>query len=516
MSKLQTSSKWQAPCRLLFLLCLAGPAFAHVGSPDVFFEGDAGPYRLFVTVRLPQVIPGVAEIEIRSESNDVQEVRIVPLRLTGPGSQYAPTPDLTQRSRKDPQFFAGSLWLMEGGSLQVRVQADGERGKGEVSVPVPSTVQRVLPMQRGLGLVLFALMVLLAAGIVSIAGAAVREGELEPGAAPAPSQVHRARRVMAFAAFLVAGLVFLGGRWWNVEARDYAASVYKSPPISASLEPGGRLVLRGEGGRVVIVPGRVARVAASRKLDDLVPDHNHLIHLFLIRVPAMDRFYHLHPEQLETGVFAQTLPAVSAGHYQIFADIVHRSGFPETLVGEIDLPDVEGRPLAGDNCDWSGTALGRPVEDISESPLTDGGHLVWDRTASLHGAPLKANVPLSFRFRVLDKDGLPARDLEPYMGMAGHAEFVRADCTVFAHIHPAGSVSMAALDLAKSGLLPGPGASNMTLSMAASSDMMMPPESLPPEVSFPYGFPRPGQYRIFVQVKRAGRIETGVFDVHAE
>jgi hypothetical protein len=219
---------------------------------------------------------------------------------------------------------------------------------------------------------------------------------------------------------------------------------------------------------------------------------------------------------LETGVFAQTLPAVSAGHYQIFADIVHRSGFPETLVGEIDLPDVEGRPLAGDNCDWSGTALGRPVEDISESPLTDGGHLVWDRTASLHGAPLKANVPLSFRFRVLDKDGLPARDLEPYMGMAGHAEFVRADCTVFAHIHPAGSVSMAALDLAKSGLLPGPGASNMTLSMAASSDMMMPPESLPPEVSFPYGFPRPGQYRIFVQVKRAGRIETGVFDVHAE
>jgi hypothetical protein len=33
-----------------------------------------------------------------------------------------------------------------------------------------------------------------------------------------------------------------------------------------------------------------------------------------------------------------------------------------------------------------------------------------------------------------------------------------------------------------------------------------------PEVSFPYGFPKAGEYRIFVQIKRAGHIETGVFD----
>ena len=500
---------------LLCLLFLARPAFAHVGSPDVFFEGSAGPYRLFVTVRLPQVIPGVAGIEIRSDSNDVREVRIVPLRLTGPGSQYAPTPDLAQRSEKDPQFFTGSLWLMEGGSLQVRVQAEGKRGKGEVSVPVPSIVQRVLPMQRGLGVLLLAFMVLLACGLVSIAGAAVREGELEPGVVPTISQVRRSRRVMGVAGVLVAALVYLGGRWWSLEATDYAASVYKSPPISASLEPGGRLVLRGEGGRVVIVPGRVARVATSKKLDDLVSDHNHVMHLFLIRVPAMDRFYHLHPDEITTGVFAQDLPAVSAGHYQIFADIVHRSGFPETLVGEIDLPDGAGKPLAGDDCDWSGTALGRSAEDTSESQLPDGGYLVWDRALSLHGVPLQANVPLSFCFRVLSKDGQPAQDLEPYMGMAGHAEFVRADCTVFAHVHPAGSVSMAALDLAESGLLAGPTA-GMGLSMAAHGDMTMPPESLSPQVSFPYGFPQPGQYRIFVQVRRAGRIETGVFDVRAE
>jgi hypothetical protein len=33
-----------------------------------------------------------------------------------------------------------------------------------------------------------------------------------------------------------------------------------------------------------------------------------------------------------------------------------------------------------------------------------------------------------------------------------------------------------------------------------------------PEVEFPYGFPTPGRYRIFVQMKHDGTVETGVFD----
>ncbi len=47
---------------------------------------------------------------------------------------------------------------------------------------------------------------------------------------------------------------------------------------------------------------------------------------------------------------------------------------------------------------------------------------------------------------------------------------------------------------------------------ASMADMKMPTEKIAPELSMPYGFPKPGLYRIFLQFKRAGRIETAFFD----
>ena len=131
--------------------------------------------------------------------------------------------------------------------------------------------------------------------------------------------------------------------------------------------------------------------------------------------------------------------------------------------------------------------------------------MVWLRDAGT----LEANVPMSFKFRVEEKDGSPARNLEPYMGMAAHAEVVSSDLSVFAHIHPAGSVSMAALELAQAGLA-GAGRSSMSMPMASESS------GLPAEFSFPFGFPRSGDYRIFVQVKRAGKVQTAAFDARVQ
>src|SRR5690242_21559516 len=47
----------------------------------------------------------------------------------------------------------------------------------------------------------------------------------------------------------------------------------------------------------------------------------------------------------------------------------------------------------------------------------------------------RSNVAMNLKFKIEDKDGKPAKDVEPYMGMAGHAEIVSADWSVRSEEH---------------------------------------------------------------------------------
>jgi hypothetical protein len=304
---------------------------------------------------------------------------------------------------------------------------------------------------------------------------------------------------MLLTVVVVGAILYVCRAWWHVEAANYEKNVnfFKPPAASTTLEDG---VLK------IRAVGQDDRWSAKIKMEEVIADHGHLMHLFLISAPAMDRMWHLHPERGEDGSFAEKLPAMPGGEYQVFADVVDKNGFPWTLVGSISLAQVNGAALSGDDSSWTGPALSKTTTETRQAQLADGGRMVW-----IHdNRPLKANVPASFKFRVEEKDGSPARDLEPYMGMAAHAEIVSSDLSVFAHIHPAGSVSMAALELAQAGLA-GADRTEMSkpMNVAASG-----PE--PAEFSFPYGFPRPGVYRIFVQVKRAGKVQTAAFDTRVE
>ena len=483
---------------LLFLAALLAPAYAHVGSKDVFEQVSAGPYKLFITIRPPRVIPGIATIEVRSTGAAIRSLSITPIPMSGEASKHPPVPDALKPSKIDPAFYTGYLWLMNQGSWKVRVAVDGAAGSETASVPVPAVATEIRHMQWPMGVLLGTLGLILIIGLVCIVDASVNEAKLAPGMQPGPDR--RRRTVVASVVTLtIVGLIAYGyDKWWDVLAAQSAAQIYHASEL--------RLTLRGNTLDLLIGNSDAKQPGVWTALNNtnLLPDHGHLMHLYAIRMPEMDAAFHLHPEPVGKQGLRDTLPSMPSGTYKLFADVVFPNGFAETETATLAVPvGMSTAPLASEDASASPPPLS--AGELGPSyKLPDGYTMVWDRPANV-----EANKGYSFRFTLLDPMGKSATDMQPYLGMAGHAAFVKSDGSTFAHTHPEGSAAMPAMMLAnpdQNPQVPDMGG------MDSMPGMNMASEAVSPTVEFPYGFPSSGRYRIFVQMKHGATVETGVFD----
>ena len=105
----------------------------------------------------------------------------------------------------------------------------------------------------------------------------------------------------------MAAIVVLAGHWWNVEAADYSENIYKALPLRVSLT-GNQLDLK-----VAPRPVSTTRRVASKDADKYLLDHGKVMHLYAIRMPAMDAAFHLHPTLLDGDDFRDALPAMPPG-----------------------------------------------------------------------------------------------------------------------------------------------------------------------------------------------------------
>jgi hypothetical protein len=258
--------------------------------------------------------------------------------------------------------------------------------------------------------------------------------------------------------------------------------------------------------RLSIDDGRWAR----RETSPLVPDHGKLMHLFLVSAPRMDVFAHLHPARIDSATFHAALGDMPAGRYRFYADIVHETGFTQTLTGEVDVPAALHAEAMADPDDVVAT-MAPATGDTAR--LADGSAVVWHRPPSF-----TATVDEPLRFSVLAVGGSPA-ELEPYLGMPGHALVSRDDGKVFVHLHAGGSFAMASQQvleaIQRGDTLPSirAGASPRAIVRHDMSAMShAPPRWRGDSLSFPFAFPSSGRYRVWVQVKQNGVVQTAAFD----
>lgn len=537
---------------LILFLTTCISVSAHVGSPGVQMQGQAGAYKVLVSVQPPDVIPGTARITVFIEAAGIFKVSGRPIYFRS-GSQGAPSSDEFVKIPGQNGQFEGNVWFMEGGSSSVQLEINGDKGKGELIVPVVavSTARGVMP--KGLGLALSILGIVLLLLMITTIGASVSDALLPAGMALTSSQKKKRWLQMGFAAVICSLILYGGSSWWNNWAAEYIEYLYK--PLTGNSQ-----IRTDNGQRVFELKIDTTNWASKHKgsmLSTLIPDHGKLMHVFLIRTPGLDAFAHIHPERKDSITFDGLLPKLPAGKYLMYADIVTYSGFSETIVDTLKIPDESAETLELKQTAEEDTyVVTDPIDAPGKIPMDenvvicgkpgtktvfkDGSYAIWE------GKPnksLEAGKPYELNFEIFNPDGTPCLP-EPYLGMMGHVAVVRTDGSVYIHLHPTGTFAMAAEQIFRNRMAdtiriakrPKPVVFRDSVDRHLARLKAMPvaerEQFLMTEmgmyktdasgamgmehgnrITFPYSFPKGGRYRIFLQIKRNEKVLTGVFDV---
>ncbi|MEO8522863.1 MAG: hypothetical protein ABI603_15955, partial [Acidobacteriota bacterium] len=394
------------------------------------FEGNAGPYALRVIIRTPSVIPARAEVIVRTLGRRVTRVS-ASAGLAETGEAGAPPPEAAVPTPGDSTLWSLQLWLMVQGSYAVRVAAEGPAGGGVLLVPITAVARDVLKMDRATGLLLAVLALFLISGMLTIVGAAAGDALAEPGVALDGGAVRRVQLARLAAGFVLALGIGAYGVWWRKVDRDHVRSTFRPTRMQLAIRADGPRSLL----RVSFSPEEPRSISQPRRLaTPLLPDHGKLLHLFAIR-SDLAAMAHLHPIPLDSVTFETTLPPLPAGRYLFYGDIVHESGFAETMVAQADLSAMAAAWTPRDPDD--AVAVSEPD---GGGALPDGATLIWNGTDQ--GIIAGTDAPMTFTLRDAHGAVIP---VEPYLGMAAHAVAVRAGGDVYVHLHPVGTTPMAAV-----------------------------------------------------------------------
>lgn len=182
--------------------------------------------------------------------------------------------------------------------------------------------------------------------------------------------------------------------------------------------------------------------------------HERPMHLFVVG-NGLEYFAHEHPAPQRDGVFMLDIQLPKPGPYMAIAEFLPEGGTPQTFQQLFTTGEAFERPAS-------------PPADAA-AKLVDGLRI------SLDASNVVAGDTKALTFRIDDAaSGTPVTDLEPYLGASAHLLIVPVDLTEAIHGHPT-------------------------------------EEGHGPVVSFSPLVPRPGSYKLWIQVQRAGRVSTASF-----
>ena len=228
-----------------------------------------------------------------------------------------------------------------------------------------------------------------------------------------------------------------------------------------------------------IIAGTPAAMIVRIKAPDGTPFkgitvmHERILHAVIIS-KDLDFFEHIHPE--DTGpvnsemIINASFPLLfnfpRPGDYLLGLDFATEDGFYSRT---FPLHVVKA------------TEMGNPKIDLSKQKNFEG----YKVTLSATPGDIHSGEDTTLRY-IIEKNGKPVADLEPFLGASMHLAVVSEDLKVFIHAH---------------GSVPGSPRDHHDHRHAP-----LPPEKFGPEIESDIVFPVKGIYKIFSQVKHQGKV----------
>ena len=187
-------------------------------------------------------------------------------------------------------------------------------------------------------------------------------------------------------------------------------------------------------------------------------EHEKRMHLIVAR-RDLATFQHLHPTQQADGSWTTDITLDEAGSYRLFADFA-REGKSYTLASDLRV---------------DGNADLKPLAAPAPMSVSDGGYDV-----RLDAGRARPGREADLRFAIM-KNGQTVHT-EPYLGAGGHLVALREGDLAFLHVHPTEH---------------GHGGDKI--------------DKHDDSIGFAATFPTTGRYRLFLQFKHEGRVQTVAF-----
>lgn len=192
--------------------------------------------------------------------------------------------------------------------------------------------------------------------------------------------------------------------------------------------------------------------ADGRMVKDFETVHEAKVHLIIVR-DGLDQFAHIHPDVDAAGNLSSEFRFPVGGKYRLYADFKPHGEPPSVAVAEVQVGGASSpAPRLSPNVPGTvqGDGLGAAIEIVNA----------------------KVGSPARISFRLLDAEGRPVLDLQPYLGAMGHLVVIGADGKEYVHAHPGEEQAEAG------------------------------------RVAFNARFAKPGIYKGWGQFRRGGRIHT--------